>query len=151
MTAIAFDTLKLARKLEAAGFPPRQAADTTQALAESLGEVSGLATKQDLEAMEVALRADISDLRSKLETDIGAFRSDVEHEITGLRSELKGDFASLRSEVKGDIAELRSELKGDMAGLRAEMRGEFNLHLRWIVGTIIATAALAVTAMKLLP
>jgi hypothetical protein len=33
-----FDTLKFARKLEAAGFPQRQAADTAEALAESLGE-----------------------------------------------------------------------------------------------------------------
>ena len=33
MTAITFDTLKLARKLEAAGFQPRQAADTAEALA----------------------------------------------------------------------------------------------------------------------
>jgi hypothetical protein len=48
MATIAFDMLKLARKLESAGFPQRQAADTAQALAESLGEVSDLATKADL-------------------------------------------------------------------------------------------------------
>jgi hypothetical protein len=33
---IIFDTLKLARKLEAAGFPQKQAADITEALAQSL-------------------------------------------------------------------------------------------------------------------
>ena len=48
MARITFDTLKLARKLEAAGFPQRQAADTAAALAQSLGEVSDLATKADL-------------------------------------------------------------------------------------------------------
>jgi hypothetical protein len=57
----------------------------------------------------------------------------------------------LRAELKADMAELRSELKADMAGLRAEVRGELNTHLRWIVGTMIGIAALAVAAAKLLP
>jgi hypothetical protein len=52
MATITFDTLKLARKLEAAGFPQRQAADTAEALADSLGEVSDLATKADLAELE---------------------------------------------------------------------------------------------------
>jgi hypothetical protein len=38
MATITFDTLKLACKLEAAGFLQRQAAGTAEALAESLGE-----------------------------------------------------------------------------------------------------------------
>jgi hypothetical protein len=106
MATITFDTLKLARKLEAAGFPQRQAADTAEALAQSLGDVSDLATK--------------------------------------------ADFAELRAELKADMTELRAELKADIAGLRAEIRGELNTHLRWIVGTIIGVAALAVAASKLL-
>jgi ribosomal protein L29 len=125
MTTIAFDTLKLARKLEAAGFPQKQAADTTAALAESLGEVSGLATKADLAELRTELKADMAELRA----------------------ELKADMAELRAELKADMA----ELKADMAGLRAEIRGELNTHLRWIVGTILAVAALAVAASKLLP
>jgi hypothetical protein len=38
-----------------------------------------------------------------------------------------------------------------MAKLRAEIRGELNTQLRWIVGTIIGVAALAVAVSKLLP
>jgi hypothetical protein len=95
MATITFDTLKLARKLEAAGFPHRQAADTAEALADSLGEVSDLATKADL-------------------------------------------------------AELKAELKADMAELGAEIRSELNTHLRWLIGTMIGVAALAVAASKLL-
>ncbi len=63
MTAITFDTLKLARKLEAAGFQPKQAADTAEALAESMAEISGLATKEDI----YGLRKDIQQLASKSE------------------------------------------------------------------------------------
>jgi hypothetical protein len=96
MATITFDTLKLARKLEAAGFPQKQAGDTAEALAQSLGEVSDLATK-------------------------------------------------------ADIFGLRAELKADMAELRAEIRAELNTHLRWIIGTMLGLAALAVAASKLLP
>ena len=43
---LAFDTLKLARKLEAAGFEHKQAADIAEALAEARA-VAELATKAD--------------------------------------------------------------------------------------------------------
>lgn len=102
MATITFDTLKLARKLEAAGFPQRQAADTPEPLADSLGEVSDLATKADILVL------------------------------------------------KSEINELRAELKTDIAQLRAEIGGELNTHLRWIVGTIIGVATLAIAASKLL-
>jgi hypothetical protein len=38
MLAVAFDTLKLARKLESAGMQPKQAQDMPAALAETLTE-----------------------------------------------------------------------------------------------------------------
>ena len=47
MAEIPFDTLKLARRLEAAGFPTQQAGDMAEAIAEALSQ---LATKADLAA-----------------------------------------------------------------------------------------------------
>ena len=44
--AIPFDTLKLARRLESAGFPPQQAGDMAEAIAEAISE---LVTKADLQ------------------------------------------------------------------------------------------------------
>lgn len=64
MPDVPFDTLKLARRLEAAGFPPKQAGDMAEAMAEA---VSQLATKADLAALSVELRADIAALDAKLE------------------------------------------------------------------------------------
>jgi hypothetical protein len=46
--AMPFDTLKLARPLESAGFPPRQAGDMAEAIAEA---ISGLVTKDLQNAM----------------------------------------------------------------------------------------------------
>ncbi len=66
MTAITFDTLKLARKLEAAGFQPKQAADTAEALSESMAEVSGLATKEDILRLEGLIRTSAAETRASI-------------------------------------------------------------------------------------
>jgi hypothetical protein len=47
-----FDTLKLARRLESAGFPHQQAGDMSDAIAEA---ASNLATKNDLHDLEQRL------------------------------------------------------------------------------------------------
>jgi hypothetical protein len=47
--AMPFDTLKLARRLESAGFPAQQAGDMAEAIAEA---VSQLATKADLRDLD---------------------------------------------------------------------------------------------------
>ena len=54
MTAVPFDTLKLARKLESAGFPAKQAGDTAEAIAEAMGEE--VATRADLELLKRDLK-----------------------------------------------------------------------------------------------
>jgi hypothetical protein len=62
--AMPFDTLRLARRLEAAGFAPQQAGDMAEAIA---GAISGLATKADLLALKADLQAEIVALRAELE------------------------------------------------------------------------------------
>jgi hypothetical protein len=47
--AMPFDALKLARRLEAAGFPAQQAGDMAEAIAEAVAQ---LATKADLRELE---------------------------------------------------------------------------------------------------
>lgn len=66
MAAIAFDTLKLARRLESAGFPPKQAADTAEALADALAEIADLATKADLLALKVELKAELAEQKAEI-------------------------------------------------------------------------------------
>lgn len=95
MAAVPFDTLKLARRLETAGFPPKQAGDTAEALAEAM---SGAA---------LATSADIGDVRSELKAEIGAVRAD----IGSLRTELKAEIAAARAELKAEIAAVRAEIE----------------------------------------
>jgi hypothetical protein len=67
MNALTFDTLKLARKLEAAGFSPEQAAGASAALAETLGEAPGVAGKEDVLRLEAKIKEDVLRLEAKIE------------------------------------------------------------------------------------
>jgi hypothetical protein len=57
MVGVAVDTLKLARRLEAAGFPPKQAADTAEAIAEAIGE--SVVTREYLDLRLAELKASL--------------------------------------------------------------------------------------------
>jgi hypothetical protein len=118
--AVAFDTLKLAQRLEAAGMPPQQAQGTAAALAESM--TATLATAADVHEVELRLSGEIRESELRLRG-----------EITGLRGETHEAEARLRAE----IAAVRTE----MAALRAEL-------IRWAVGVGIA-GVLAIGGMIL--
>ncbi len=83
MAAVPFDTLKLARRLEAAGFPGKQAGDTAEALAEAMSGAE-LATKSDL----ALIRTEMAGLRAELKTDIAALRAELKADIELLRRDL---------------------------------------------------------------
>jgi len=76
MNAIPFDTLKLARKLEASGFTRDQAAGAAEAFSEAM--VQELATKGDLFQETTAIR-------SELEKEATAIRSEVRVEAAAIR------------------------------------------------------------------
>lgn len=72
---IRIDTLKLARRLAAAGMPDAAA----DAIAEAMGDVdtSDLATMTDLAELRTATKADIAELRTALKTDIAELRAEI--------------------------------------------------------------------------
>jgi hypothetical protein len=70
MMVMLFDTLRLARRLEAAGFAPQQAGDMAAA-------ISALATKADLLAVKAELQAEIAALRAELKADIEILKRDM--------------------------------------------------------------------------
>jgi len=75
MTAITFDTLAFAKKLEAKGFKAEQAAGVSEALKDALGnadlatraEMSELTTKADLERVRADLKIEIEKVRLEIE------------------------------------------------------------------------------------
>jgi hypothetical protein len=124
MNAVPFDTLKLARRLEAAGLAAPVAAGASEALAEAMSD--GI----------YATRDDITEVKA----DIASLRTEVKHEIAGV----KADIASLRTEVKADIASLRTEMKSGLELLRRDMTIKLGSMLFIAVGVLLA-------AMRLIP
>src|SRR5262249_17845593 len=106
---MAIDTLKVAKRLRAAGFTEPQAEAVIAAVQEGT-EQSDPATKADLAELRTELKAEITELRTELKT-----------EITELRTELKTEIAELRAELKADIADLRSELRQSELRLEAKI------------------------------
>lgn len=64
MASVAFDTLKLAQRLESAGFPPKQAQDMASAIADTIVETVVTRDYLDLRLGEV--RSEIGELRSEM-------------------------------------------------------------------------------------
>ncbi len=93
---VAFDTLKLARRLEAAGFPTKQAQDTAEALAETL--TANVASQADIHAVQ----GDIRELGLQLRAEIREVELRLRAEMAGLRTEMAG----LRTEMQSLRAEL---------------------------------------------
>ncbi len=89
-----FDTLKLARRLEGAGFTRAQADGAAEALADSLS--NDIATKGDIVGLKddiVGLKGDIAELRASISTLDGQ----VSTKIALLESRLSTEIASVRS------------------------------------------------------
>jgi DNA-binding transcriptional MerR regulator len=83
MTAITFDTLRYAKKLEEKGFSTEQAEALTELQSEVFNEAleNELATKADIQRLEQSI-------------------AEVKNEFSGLRSEFGGLKSGLESEMK---------------------------------------------------
>jgi hypothetical protein len=124
MGAVPFDTMKLARRLESAGFAPRQAGDTAEALAEAMA------------GAELATTANLAEVRV---------------EIAAVRAELKAEIAAVRAELKAEIAELRAELRVEIAAVRAQielLRRDITIRLG---SMIVVAVGILLAAIRYLP
>jgi hypothetical protein len=81
MSAVAFDTLKLAQRLEASGLESKQAQDVAGAIAEAVGEASVTREHLDLALSEIRVdldlrlgetRAKLAELQGELKLMLGA-------------------------------------------------------------------------------
>ena len=135
MTAIAFDTLKLARKLrDSAGMTQIQAEGVADALAEAMSGAE-LATKTDI----TMVRRDLVGVESSLKRDMAE-----------MESSLKRDMAEMESSLKRDIADVRTELKTDMVLLERGLKIWFGKMMAWQLTAIAGLLAIATAAVKLL-
>jgi len=113
MNAIPFDTLKMARKLEAAGFPGAQAAGTAEAMAEAMSG-SELATKADL----VGIKTDMAGIKADLvavKEDVVAVKHELTREIELVRTDLTREIELVRTDLTREIELVRTDLTREIA------------------------------------
>ena len=138
MAVVAFDTLKLADRLEAGGFTAAQARTAASAFADAMSG-SDLATKADLGEAKAELKADLVDVEHRLETQITAVRADLAHESASLRAAL----AHQNTSFGAALAAVKAELKSDSRQM--ELRMTIKLG-----GMLAAGIAIVATVVKLI-
>ena len=88
MLAVAFDTLKLARKLESAGMQSKQAQDTSAALSETFTEwlsVGNIATREDVREV----RTELHEVKTELKADIGKLDAKIDNAEARLETKIE--------------------------------------------------------------
>ena len=133
MAVVAFDTLKLADRLEAGGFTAVQARTAASAFADAMSG-SDLATKADMAEVKAelkgdsaAIRADLAEVKAELRADL----VEVEHHLDAKIATVKADIASLRVELKADAARMEEGIKRRAAETESRLT-------RWLVCTAVA-------------
>lgn len=107
MGAVAFDTLKYAKKLQNAGFTDQQAQIQAETLAEILE--SNMASKRDV----TEIHERIENVRAGLTKDIEATNERIEN----VRAELTRDIENVRIDLKRDINEQSMKLTIRLGGM----------------------------------
>ena len=138
MAVVAFDTLKLADRLEAGGFTAAQARTAASAFADAMSG-SDLATKADLGEAKAELKADLVDVEHRLETQIAAVRADLAHQSTSFGAALAHQSTSFGAA----LAEVKAELKSDSRQM--ELRMTIKLG-----GMLAAGIAIVATVVRLI-
>ena len=140
--AVAFDTLKLARKLEAAGFEHQQAADVSEAMAEAF-TIAEVATKADIDRLAAANKADLREAQAATMAAI----SDVKTALRESEHRQAAENAAIRSDMKAENTAMRAEMKAGNTAMRAEMK-TMELRMTIKLGGLIAAGVVVLAAMK---
>ncbi|MDE0355344.1 MAG: DUF1640 domain-containing protein [Gemmatimonadota bacterium] len=128
------DTHAVARSLTAADFTPAQADALTDALRE-FTERGDHVTSDQFKAGQAEVRAEIAELRSEQRTQIAEVRTEI---------------ANLDTRLSTQIADLRAEQRAGIAGVRTEIASLETRLIRWMVGTVLATATLTAAILRFL-
>ena len=131
------DTHAVARSLTDAAFTPAQADAITNAVLQ--------ATEQGDHVTADQFKAGLSEVR----TEIAGHRA----EIAELRAEQRTEIAVVRTEVaevRTEIANLDTRLSTQISDVRTEIANLETRLIRWMVGTVLATAGLTFGILRFL-
>lgn len=110
MNAVPFDTLKLARGLEAAGLAAPVAAGTASALADAMGGAD-LATKADLAMLESRVMGAVGALEAKTDARFDAVEAKADTRADSLEAKIDTRIDSFEARVDARFAASDAKLE----------------------------------------
>ncbi|MDT7942579.1 MAG: DUF1640 domain-containing protein [Bacteroidota bacterium] len=139
MARLPLDTLRLAKRLEEAGFPPAQAEAQIQVLIELL-------TMQ-----EAATKTDIQKLRLRTKRDLRLTEAQLRKEIQQLEAQLRKEIQETEARLRAEIEKVQLQMKEMEARLRAEIYRSHNRIIFWVAALIAAQIPIFYLLKRLLP
>ncbi len=146
------DTQAVARSLTDADFTPAQADAITNAVRQAV-EQDDQVTSDQFRAGLAEVRTEIASLDMRLSTQAAEMRAEQRTGIAGVRteiSEVRTEIANLDTRLSTQMADLRAEQRAEAAAVRSEIANLETRLIRWMVGTVIATATLTVGIVRLI-
>lgn len=143
MSAIAFDTLKYAKRLKEAGVPEKQAEAEAEALVEVLQTNLGLlSSKTDIKEMDVNLRREMKEMELALRRDMKEMEANLKRDLDESHTSLQRDMKELENNLKRDIKEMELLLKRDMVELEQRLVIKLGGMMVVAVGVVAALVKL---------
>ena len=139
------DTLQATRQLEKAGFATPQAEAIVTIVAHA---GTRLATKEDIERLQVATKEDIERLQVATKEDIERLQVATKKDIERLQVATKKDMQSLRTELTAMMDTKIAEVRTDISGLRAELIDMMNRQANKQRMVIVAALSLLFVALR---
>lgn len=135
-SALAFDTHASVKRLMQSGMPEAQAEALVEVVSKTadMPDISGLATKADLDQLRLATKADLEQFRTAIRADMDQLRTATKADMEQMRMATKADMDQLRMATKADMDQFRTATKADIAVLDARITAVKGELVYWIIG-----------------
>jgi hypothetical protein len=109
-----------------------------------LAIIPHLATKADV----ADVRAAVVEARADVLEQVGQVRADLPAQVGQVRTDLTAQIGHLRADLAAQIGELRADLSAGLGQAQANLAAAETAIIKWIIATVLASAALAFTIAK---
>jgi phenylalanyl-tRNA synthetase alpha subunit len=150
MARLPLDTLRLAKRLEEAGFPPAQAEAQIQVLIELL-TMQEAATKTDIQKLRLRIKRDLRLTEAQLRKEIQQLEAQLRKEIQQLETQLRKEIQETEARLRTEIEKVQLQMKEMEARLRAEIYRSHNRIIFWVAALIAAQIPIFYLLKRLLP
>ena len=127
------NTLKYAKRLEAAGFSRIQAEAQALAIQDAFDDsMYPFATKSDLNIAVTRLDAKIDGVETRLRSEIRTLDTTLRSEISALDTTLRSAISTLDTTLRSEVGRVETTLGSSIRELQSDMR-----TVKWILGLMV--------------